>query len=60
MEVMRVIAVVESAVVALEVVRAKFSGTVEDSYLSIRHPILVEGLKSKKRYNDSHCCLRFA
>lgn len=48
MEVMRVIAVIEPAVVALEVVRAKFSGTVEDSYLSIHHPILVEGLNPSR------------
>lgn len=60
MEVMRVIAVIEPTVVALEVVRAKFSGTVEDSYLSIHHPILVEGLKCKQKYNDSHCGLRLA
>lgn len=60
MEVVRVIAVIEPAVVALEVVRAKFGGAVEDSHLSIHHPILVEGLKSGMTYDDSHCCLRLA
>lgn len=60
MEVVCVIAVIEPAVVALEVVRAKFGGTVEDSHLSIHHPILVEGLKLGKIYHDSHCCVHLA
>lgn len=60
MKVMRVIAVIKPAVVALEVVGTKFSGTVEDSHLSIHHPILVEGLKWAKRYHDSHGCMCLA
>jgi hypothetical protein len=59
-EVVRVIAFLQSAGMPFQVVWAKFGGAVEGTDLPIHQPIAVESLESMRKYRNGEGCIDLA